>query len=142
MIRLIFLLIVMTSFASAETAEQYFQRDKSQCQSQASAKHTWVLHPVLWRASYNSCLRERLQKLAPTYLHNGLEAVHLESECPQVLLNEQPTELSMVGIEIVNHLTPKEMDSAIGTNNIEYHLKLYYQRTLDARDRVRELRRK
>ncbi|MFL5785794.1 MAG: hypothetical protein ACJ76H_14345 [Bacteriovoracaceae bacterium] len=142
MIRLIFLLLALSTYASAETAEQYFEHDKSQCQSQASEKHTWVLHPVLWRASYNSCLRERLRVLSSTYTHNALEAVHLESECPQILLNEQPTELSMLGFEIVNHLTPKEMESAIGTNNIEYHLKLYYQRTIAARDRVRDLRRK
>lgn len=135
------LIVINVGLAHAQNAEWYVNRDREQCKAQASDRYIWILNMTAWRVSYNTCLRERLQRLSHRYRTNSLEAIRLEDECPQYLMNAQPTELSMLGFEIVNSMTAKEMERAPASRNIEHHLQLYYQRTIDSRDRVRELRR-
>lgn len=138
MILRLLILILVSWFGIAEAGN--LERDKAQCSAAASEQYTWILHMTDWRVAYNTCLRNKLRALSPRYIQASLEAIRLEENCPEYLLNHAPIDLSMLGFEIVNHLTPKEMQNSRTSDTIEYELGLYYQRLNQSTNRVRELR--
>ncbi len=93
-----------------------------------------------WREAYNYCIRGKLKALGPRYVRSSLEAIRLESLCPESTLNGVPIDLSMMGIHIANGLTAKEMQKGTTSNTLEQTLELYYDRLIHTNKRIRELR--
>lgn len=142
-IRFLAILLIIGSLgvAYARTPEQLLERDEAECDQLADRQYIWLFNMENWRTVYNSCMRDKLNALAPVYRRNTLEAMRLESECPEVLLTGAPVEHSEMGIQIVNELTSKELKNAGSDDNIEHHLLLYYQRLAQSQARIREVRR-
>jgi len=139
MIRFILLITLLSGVAVAKTPAQLLERDKAECDQKADKQYIWLFNMENWRTVYNSCMREKLNALAPVYRKTSLEAMRLENECPQVLLTGAPVEHSEIGIQIVNELTDKELKRPSADDNIEHHLLLYYQRLGKAQARIREV---
>lgn len=130
-----FRLLILTFFLSFSAFGSDLESDKARCSRAASQEYTWILSMSDWRMAYNTCLRNRLKALAPEYIRTSLNEMKREADCPEYLQNHTPVEFSMLGFEIVNHLTPKEMQSRRGSDNIEHHLELYYSRLRELRAR-------
>jgi hypothetical protein len=126
--------------ASDPRATKLMELDKASCSSAASQAHTWLLHMTEWRESYNNCLRGKLKALAPRYIRSSLEAIRLESLCPESTLNGTPIDLSIMGIHIANGLTAREMQKSATSNTLEQTLELYYDKTIKSNLRIRQLR--
>ena len=142
---MIFRLFALIFFAwigsvEAQSPQTLLERDKAACDAAADKQYIWLFNMENWRAVYNTCLRNKLRALSPKYLATTLEAMKLENDCPEYLQNERPVELSLVGIEIVNKMTPKDLTKSATDDNIEHHLLLYYQRTAESKERIRDIR--
>ena len=145
MITRLILMILVTSmgaaYASDPRATKLMEQDKSNCSSAASQRHTWILNMTDWRQAYNHCLRGKLKAIGPRYVRSSLEAIRLESLCPENTLNGAPIDLSMMGIHIANGLSASEMQKGTTSNTLEQTLELYYDRLIKSNNRIRELRR-
>jgi hypothetical protein len=144
LIRLALLIVVTwlgTAHATDPRATKLMNIDKAACSEASSAKYTWLIHMTAWRESYNNCMRAKLKALGPKYIRSTLEAIRLESLCPESSLDSAPIDLSMMGIEIANGLTAREMQKSITSNTLEQTLELYYDRIIHSNLRIRELRR-
>lgn len=139
--RLLFLFL-LTSAAAFADARSLLERDKSSCSAEASRAYNWVLRMTAWRKEYNQCLRAHLRNIQARYLSATTELLRLEHECdPQLIGNEAPVEISLMGIQIVGQLSDRELEKQITSSHIESTLELYYERTLVARERIERLRR-
>lgn len=93
-----------------------------------------------WRENYNHCLRTKLKALGQRYVNSALEAIRLEDLCPESSLNGTPIDLSMMGLQIVNQMTARDMQKTTTSNNLEQTLELYYERLIQSNARIRQLR--
>ncbi len=140
--RLFFILILILGTTSVfADARTLMERDKSACSAEASRAYNWVIHMSAWRKDYNQCLRAHLRNLQPRYMAANVELLKVEHECdPMLLGNSAPIEISLMGIQIVTQLSDRELERQITSKNIESTLELYYERTLEAQNRIRHLR--
>ena len=139
----VFLNLVSVGVAHAEDsrAKKFLERDKASCNEHADEKvGYWILHMSEWNVAYNTCLQSKLTALEKNYINVSLEALRLESLCPESTLHGPPVDFSVMGITIAKQLSEKEKQKSGATHTLEHTLELYYQRTLDNRERVRELR--
>lgn len=137
----IILVSVGVSHAEVSRAQKLVERDKYLCNEHADNKvGYWILHMSEWNVAYNTCLQSKLAALEKNYINVSLEAMRLESLCPESTLHGTPADFSMIGLSIAKELSDKEKQKSGATRVLEHTLELYYQRTHDNRERVRELR--
>lgn len=137
---LITLLMSSVVHATDSRATRLMELDKNACSASASRSHTWITNMTAWRESYNHCLRTKLKALGQRYVNSALEAIRLEDLCPESTLNGTPIDLSMMGLQIVNSMTARDMQKRTTSNNLEQTLELYYERLIQSNARIRQLR--
>ncbi len=143
LIRLALLSILMMSsvHATDPRAQRLAEIDIEACSRAATHQYTWIMHMSEWRQTYNMCLRRKLKALGDRYTHSALEAIRLEELCPESSLNGAPIDLSMMGLQIANQMTARDMQLGTTSNNLEQTIELYYDRLIQSNSRIKELRR-
>ncbi len=138
----ILMLVSVSTHATDPDALRLVERDKARCNEAADERvGMWILNMSEWNENYYNCLLGKLKALEPKYLANALEAQRLEALCPESTLNGPVTELSLMGITLAKQLSERERQKSGASHSIEQTLELYYDRTIQSRNRIRELRR-
>ncbi len=137
---LVILMLSSVAHATDPRAQRLAEIDAAACSRSASDQYTWIMHMTEWREAYNMCLRGKLKTIGDRYVHSALEAIRLEELCPESSLNGAPIDLSMMGLQIVNQMSARDMQKSTTSNNLEQTIELYYDRLIQSNARIRELR--